>query len=202
MTANIGTPVYMAPELHTAGRQAHYSGAIDVYAFALVAWSVFMAERAFDREADQELDSHAGRASGMFALMQRVHDGLRPRLDSPRISAFYRDLLPECWHNDPEQRPSFEQVLSRIHASEAGAQEARKKKKPVPRASRIHTGVFSRVSFNRGSGSGSATTDQGSGSGSGGGSNVGKEKPIPNTPPPVQADRLEASLGRAALDEV
>eukprot|EP00937_MAST-01D_sp_MAST-1D-sp2_P007678 g7678.t1 len=121
MTANVGTPVYMAPELASSERQAHYSGAVDVYAFALVAWSVFTTERAFDCEFEE--------AGSVFALMERVRDGLRPRLDSPRIPAFYRELLPQCWRQDPEQRPSFAQVLSRIYESEAAAQEARKDKK-------------------------------------------------------------------------
>ena len=54
MTANIGTPVYMAPELHTAGRIAHYSNKCDVYAFALVAWSRAAIRQGAGRDATRE----------------------------------------------------------------------------------------------------------------------------------------------------
>ena len=49
-----GTPVYMAPELHTAGRIAHYSNKCDVYAFALVAWSRAAIRQGAGRDATRE----------------------------------------------------------------------------------------------------------------------------------------------------
>eukprot|EP00937_MAST-01D_sp_MAST-1D-sp2_P006133 g6133.t1 len=99
MTSNVGTPVYMAPELYTAGRLARYSGAVDVYSFALLAWALFVGARPFDKELEQ--------SESVFRLIQRVHDGLRPEIrDGDRITPFFRELLPRCWHRDPEQRPS------------------------------------------------------------------------------------------------
>eukprot|EP00936_MAST-01D_sp_MAST-1D-sp1_P000674 g674.t1 len=119
MTANIGTPVYMAPELYTAGRIAHYSNKCDVYAFALVAWSVFTSDRPYDKELEEaQLESVERTSTSSFALMQRVHSGMRPQIELPQIPPLFQELLPACWHQDPKERPSFDHILRKIAAIE------------------------------------------------------------------------------------
>ena len=122
MTANVGTPIYMAPELYTTSSKTTYNGAVDMYSFALVAWSLFTGERPFDRE------QKSGNST-LFSFMQSVKDGLRPRVQNESsIHQFYRLKLPDMWHEDPEKRPDFEDLLAamdRYEEPEQGEPESR-----------------------------------------------------------------------------
>ena len=87
---------YLAPEL-LSGRGS-YSQASDIYAFGMIMWEISSHEKPFlEFVHDKEL------ATRIF-----LH-GLRPTItdDTP---PFYRDLMQKCWHSDPTQRPTAEEV--------------------------------------------------------------------------------------------
>lgn len=47
--------------------------------------------------------------------MQGVAKGTRPRLDKTRVAAGWCELLSDCWHADPTMRPSFDDIITRLH---------------------------------------------------------------------------------------
>ena len=46
MTSGVGTPFYMAPEMATGSK--HYTGAVDVYSFAIMASQVMVGKLVFE----------------------------------------------------------------------------------------------------------------------------------------------------------
>src|SRR5581483_2277965 len=86
---------YLAPELLT--RRGSYSKATDVYAFGIIMWEISSQEKPF-----QELKHDT-------QLALQICKGLRPTItnDTPQ---FYQDLLQKCWHADPTQRPTANEI--------------------------------------------------------------------------------------------
>ena len=90
-----GVMPYLAPEL-LSGRGS-YSQATDVYAFGIIMWEISSGEKPFhDIQHDAQL-----------AL--QICQGRRPKIteDTP---PFYQDLMQKCWHSDPTQRPTAQEI--------------------------------------------------------------------------------------------
>ncbi|KAK9807738.1 hypothetical protein WJX72_007609 [[Myrmecia] bisecta] len=100
------TPMWMAPEVI---RGESHTTAADVYSFAVVMYEVYSRE-----------DPYAGEDAAL--VMRCVAD---TQLDPPRrpglpsgMPAALAELMCQCWHKDPQQRPSITEVHSRILAFE------------------------------------------------------------------------------------
>src|SRR6266516_5415525 len=91
----MGVMTYLAPELLNS--HSSYSQATDVYAFGIVMWEISSHEKPFG-EVDHDLQ-----------LALSIVKGLRPEItkDTP---SFYRDLMQKCWHPDPTQRPTAQEI--------------------------------------------------------------------------------------------
>ena len=100
-----GTPLYMAPELLNPDKYGEKNSRptkpADVYAFGMVIYEVLTG---FDPFYDQNL--------GMFQLVCRVVDGLRPTKPSNAKDIGFRDrtwdLVKECWKEKSKKRPTIE----------------------------------------------------------------------------------------------
>jgi serine/threonine protein kinase len=106
MTAFVGTPVFMAPEIMTdEGKTARYGDKADVYSLGMTMWSLWARERPFEDE------KHA--TMSMFTLLKAVSEGARPKFpkDTPPLLAF---LIQDCWQVDPHKRPSMEHLLEKL----------------------------------------------------------------------------------------
>ncbi|EXX74675.1 Bck1p [Rhizophagus irregularis DAOM 197198w] len=89
---------YVAPEI-LQGKK--YTKASDIYSFGMIMWELIVGRRPFwDRNHNTE-------------LIIEICDGLRPPIitNAPKS---YIDLMIECWHSDPEKRPTATEVLKRV----------------------------------------------------------------------------------------
>jgi predicted outer membrane repeat protein len=117
LTANLGTPSYMAPELLTQalgrdGKRAsiHIDGeAADVYAFGIIMNALWTKQAPY-----VDVLHHF---KSVQDLIQQVVRGLRPgmpeHLNCPQALAA---LIERCWHADPKFRPTFSEVLDMLRS--------------------------------------------------------------------------------------
>ncbi|PNW80365.1 hypothetical protein CHLRE_07g314500v5 [Chlamydomonas reinhardtii] len=98
-----GTLTHMAPELMLHGRM---SKPADVYAYGITLWELFVGGHAF-KGMPRALLGHEVAA-----------EGKRP-VFPPFTPEPYARLAADCWAHDPEQRPTFEQILERLAAMRA-----------------------------------------------------------------------------------
>lgn len=97
-TFTYGTLSHMPPELLKNGT---FSTAVDVYSFGILLWELLASTRPYD-----------GRSHGDI-LMMVINDSRRPEITDvyPKM---YADLIRDCWHQDPEHRPRFSEVVDRL----------------------------------------------------------------------------------------
>jgi serine/threonine protein kinase len=99
MKSLVGTVSHMAPELL---EHRPYKKSADVYAFAMVLWQMLSGELPYKTYT---------------APLQVVYDvvglGLRPEIPSDTPEAVTA-LLEECWAAEPNDRPTFEEIVSRL----------------------------------------------------------------------------------------
>ncbi|RIA98825.1 kinase-like domain-containing protein [Glomus cerebriforme] len=87
---NYGIIPYMAPEIFQGQK---YAKASDIYSFGMIMWEFMTGRRPFwDRNHDIE-------------LIIEICDGLRPPIVTNAPEG-YIDLMKECWHSDPNKRPT------------------------------------------------------------------------------------------------
>lgn len=91
-----GTPLYIAPEVLS---NYEYSKAGDVYAFAYIMYEILSLEKPF-------------KEFNFLQLMEKVvNEESRPTISS-NIPPAYRELIERCWSQNPENRPSFEEIVN------------------------------------------------------------------------------------------
>jgi len=99
MTA-CGTPAWTAPEVL---RTERYTTKCDVYSFGVVLWEMFSRADPFPQIPPFQIVFLVG------------NQGRRPQLPNPNPwPPQWVQLISECWSEDPKNRPSFEQLLSRL----------------------------------------------------------------------------------------
>jgi len=112
LTGDVGTPLWMAPELMRAGVRK-YGMEVDVYSYGIILWELMCRATPWE-QAVPETD-----VQFMGALQNAVLGGVRPRL--PAETDFpdeFIALMKECWAGDCEHRPTFAHVvavLSKFH---------------------------------------------------------------------------------------
>jgi serine/threonine protein kinase len=95
MTREIGTPMFMAPELIEG---ADYSFPVDVYAYGMMMFIVLTESYPFPKIKDP------------FKLSQMIMDGIRPEIP-PCVPAYYQELIADCWDQNPSARRTFAQII-------------------------------------------------------------------------------------------
>ncbi|CAM0151690.1 unnamed protein product [Urochloa decumbens] len=97
-----GTLPWMAPELLTMSG-TKVSEKIDIYSFGIVMWEILTGEDPYD-------GMHYGGVIGGI-----LSNTLRPPVPAS-CNPEWRKLMEQCWSTEPERRPSFTEVASRLRA--------------------------------------------------------------------------------------
>ena len=106
LTGNTGTPCYMAPEV---AAYKDYGLAADVFSFAILLWEICALE-----PPPSPPQGGGETTKALYKIIPR-HWRRRPSLQ--KIAAIpVRKLLQQCWHDDPSQRPSFEEIVPQLLA--------------------------------------------------------------------------------------
>ncbi|CAI2173554.1 5590_t:CDS:2 [Funneliformis geosporum] len=89
---------YVAPEIFQGNK---YTKASDIYGFGMIMWEFLTGRRPFwDRSHDVD-------------LIIDICDGLRPPLVTNAPEG-YIELIQECWHPDPNNRLTADDIKSKI----------------------------------------------------------------------------------------
>ena len=102
MTLNVGTPLYMAPEVFDDERGG-YNFKVDVYAYGMVLYELATGRKPFD---DMKLPT-------MFKLFKRVLSGERPEIPD-YVNPLWGELMKRCWAENPDDRPTMKEVVDTI----------------------------------------------------------------------------------------
>jgi serine/threonine protein kinase len=98
MTGNVGTVCWIAPEIFN--NKKLYTEKADVYSFGIILWELLMRQMPFD---DTE----------SFTIPLLVTKGKRPKLPKSTPKDWCK-LIDKCWHQKPDKRPTFSQILSML----------------------------------------------------------------------------------------
>ncbi|KAK1559685.1 hypothetical protein Q3G72_017249 [Acer saccharum] len=108
MTGGTGSYRYMAPEVY---RRESYGKSVDVFSFALIVYEMF-----------QGGPSHRAEAAVQVAD-KRAYEDSRPPLSSQVYPEPVKMLLRECWHKNPDCRPSFEEIIYQLETIQGSLQK-------------------------------------------------------------------------------
>lgn len=100
-----GTPNYCSPEYLTS---LIFTQASDVYAFGLIVYEIMSGLVPF---------SNAKNLIDLFNIICKKC--YRPEL-TPEIPQAYKNLIERCWSQNPEERPSFSEIVSELEDYECG----------------------------------------------------------------------------------
>ncbi|EAX96657.1 TKL family protein kinase [Trichomonas vaginalis G3] len=93
-----GSPFWMAPELFL-GEQ--YTNKVDVYAYGVLLYQLLTDLIPFDGKITT------------IALGKKITSGERPPIPET-LPTFYSEIITACWAQEPESRPTFEQIYRHI----------------------------------------------------------------------------------------
>ena len=105
MTNNIGTHLYMAPEILSG--VGHYSQKADVYSYGILMVSLWNQKPPYS-------EIHVTSPSEIFESI--VKRGIRPQFES-RSPESYFNLASACLVEDPHSRPSFDEICKTVFDS-------------------------------------------------------------------------------------
>ena len=94
LTAAVGTPLYMAPEQFDTG----YTNKVDCFAYGSILYELLIGEHVFTN------------CRGPFHVMQLILEHRMPKLPDT-LPGFVKDIIEGCWSANPEERPTFTQML-------------------------------------------------------------------------------------------
>ena len=110
MTGQLGTPLYMAPEILRGEKK--FGPAVDVFAFGILANEIVTGKVPY-----YEL----GEISP-YILANNVMSGYRPTFPD-NVPPKMRKLIESCWSHDPSDRPSFDEIFEKLSSDFSYSEE-------------------------------------------------------------------------------
>ncbi|KAL5565653.1 hypothetical protein UlMin_028817 [Ulmus minor] len=99
MTGRTGSFRYMAPEVY---RRETYGKSVDVFSFALIVHEMFQGGPSNLAVDPEQLAD------------KRAYENSRPPVSSYLYPEPIKALLKDCWHKNPDFRPSFEEIIFQL----------------------------------------------------------------------------------------
>jgi serine/threonine protein kinase len=103
-TTMVGDSLYMAPEMYDSNE---YTTAVDVFSYGLIVYELVVGHSVFSPD-DPPL-----------VLMRKVTGGVRGEIPEA-VSVMLKELIKRCWSGDPENRPSFDEILFTLDKAQFG----------------------------------------------------------------------------------
>lgn len=97
-TKNVGTPIYMAPEILQKKR---YNKEADIYSYGVLLWVIITQKEPYTA------------FNHVWDVTKYVIDGNREAIPAG-CPADFADLITGCWHPDPEKRLSVRTIIDRL----------------------------------------------------------------------------------------
>ena len=97
-TLNIGTCLYMAPEVTL---DCHYSNKVDVFSYSILLYQLLSLNEPYENLLKRNYHN----------LMKFVHKGIRPTFNDDAIPSPFVELIEKCWSGDPDNRPPFINIV-------------------------------------------------------------------------------------------
>ncbi|CAN1793309.1 Integrin-linked protein kinase 1 [Linum perenne] len=110
MTGGTGSYRYMAPEVY---RRESYGKSVDVFSFALIFHELFRGGPSNVAELPEQVAD------------KRAYEDARPSLYSFVYPEAIKSLLRDCWHRNPECRPTFEEIIVQLEVIQEGLRRQR-----------------------------------------------------------------------------
>jgi serine/threonine protein kinase len=117
----LGTIAYMAPELVAAAK--FYTTSVDIFALAITFWEIWTGTvmslfistvPTCDCDVILLITGQTAYATNtQFEVYRMVEDGVRPDLSNVEGPADFVNLIKDSWHNNPDLRPSAEELCVR-----------------------------------------------------------------------------------------
>lgn len=101
MKMAIGTPYCMAPELFMDESET-YSLPVDVYAYGILLYKMFAPKLQFADNKPLKSPHH---------FMMKISKGERP-VRPEGVPDHYWELIENCWKQNPDERPTFEEITN------------------------------------------------------------------------------------------
>eukprot|EP01083_Nonionella_stella_P038880 105706_1 len=92
----VGTGGYCAPEVIEPPPEG-YDRRVDVFSYGVLLWEIYTRKNVFDQRC--------------LSNINQLQQGIRPPIDNQCPQTF-KDLINECWQFDPQNRPSFDRIVS------------------------------------------------------------------------------------------
>lgn len=120
----VGSFFFLAPEIE----EGHYNDKVDVYAWAMTTYLLLAGQSWVALDSGHAVEIVPGASAtkrseiSQFELIREmkfrelIKGGHRP-IKTEKISPAVWDLIERCWKDDPNERPSFSEILKAIKAN-------------------------------------------------------------------------------------
>lgn len=103
MTTNLGTLLYMAPELHQ--RCEEYGPGVDIFALGLIMYEIVSGKRCYFELIQMKTKP--------FEIVKKIVEGYRPEF-TENMTQKMKDLLSGCWKNEAKDRLAADEIFNKL----------------------------------------------------------------------------------------
>jgi hypothetical protein len=107
MTHGVGTACWLAPEVIKHARSSRFS---DVYGYGIILWELATREEVYQGLETTQI------------IAKVANENLRPPVEAVPDDCPWKDLMMECWAENPLERVDFTSIVARLDAIHAKSQ--------------------------------------------------------------------------------